>query len=88
MLDDATTFNLMKYAPFHFKPVRHHCQMQIIHQTQKRIHCCAGSYLACFCDIVQNHFNKKKTDEYGETIANYVISLNWYNAAQIMHVLV
>ena len=55
MLEDATTFGLMKYALFHFKPVRHRCQMQIIHQ-QKHRHCSGESYLACFCDTVQNHF--------------------------------
>lgn len=51
--------------------------MQIIHQTQKCAHCSAESYLACFCDIVQNHFDKNKSDKCSETMANYVNSLNW-----------
>lgn len=57
MLEDATTFNLMKYGLFHFKPLRRGCQMQIIHQTQKCTYCSAESYLACFRDMSHTLYN-------------------------------
>lgn len=75
MLEDATVLDVMKYAPFHFKSVRHHFEMQVIRQTRKATHCSVESYLASFCDTVQKQRIRKERDKCRQTMDNYVTSL-------------